>query len=117
MDRPRLLLRLEGLALLVAATTVYFHAGDGWVLFAALILAPDLAFAGYAGGPRAGAAFYNALHTAAPPIVLGLVGVLTGRNTATAIALIWLSHIGGDRLVGYGLKYPSAFKDTHLQRV
>ena len=33
------------------------------------------------------------------------------------LALIWLVHIGVDRLVGYGLKYPTAFKDTHLQRV
>jgi len=33
------------------------------------------------------------------------------------LALIWLVHIGADRLLGYGLKYPTAFKDTHLQRV
>ena len=33
------------------------------------------------------------------------------------LALIWVAHIGMDRLMGYGLKYPSAFKDTHLQHV
>ena len=33
------------------------------------------------------------------------------------VALIWLTHIGVDRLVGYGLKYPTSPKDTHLQRV
>ena len=33
------------------------------------------------------------------------------------IALIWITHIGVDRALGYGLKYPTAFKDTHLQRV
>jgi hypothetical protein len=27
------------------------------------------------------------------------------------------THIGVDRAVGYGLKYPTGFKDTHLQRV
>ena len=31
--------------------------------------------------------------------------------------LIWLTHIGVDRLVGYGLKYPTDLKRTHLQRV
>jgi hypothetical protein len=114
---PRLLLRVEGVALLVAALTLYFHNGNGWVLLLALILVPDLAFAGYAFGPRIGAAAYNALHTTALPLALGVVGVLTGQDTAIAVALIWLAHIGGDRMLGYGLKYPSAFKDTHLQRV
>jgi hypothetical protein len=33
------------------------------------------------------------------------------------IALIWSTHIGIDGLLGYGPKYPSAFKDTHLGRV
>jgi uncharacterized protein DUF4260 len=28
-----------------------------------------------------------------------------------------LAHIGIDRALGLGLKYPSGFKDTHLQRV
>jgi Domain of unknown function (DUF4260) len=36
---------------------------------------------------------------------------------AMAVALIWFAHIGMDRTVGYGLKYPTSFKDTHLQRV
>ena len=30
---------------------------------------------------------------------------------------IWLAHIGVDRMVGYGLKYPTSSKDTHLNRV
>ncbi len=31
--------------------------------------------------------------------------------------MIWFAHIGGDRLLGFGLKYPTEFKDTHLNRV
>jgi hypothetical protein len=38
-------------------------------------------------------------------------------DAAVAVALIWVTHIGVDRAIGYGLKYPSGFKDTHLQRV
>ena len=45
------------------------------------------------------------------------VGALADRSAAVAIAPIWLAHIGGNRMIGSGLKYPSAFKDTHLQRV
>jgi hypothetical protein len=33
------------------------------------------------------------------------------------IALILFAHIDMDRLVGYGLKYPTVFKETHLGRV
>ena len=29
-------------------------------------------------------------------------------------ALIWAAHIGFDRLMGYGLKYETAFGATHL---
>ena len=57
------------------------------------------------------------VHTSVLPIALGVVGVLTGAETATQLALIWFAHIGFDRFFGYGLKYPTGFKDTHLQRV
>jgi hypothetical protein len=33
------------------------------------------------------------------------------------IAIIWAAHIGFDRALGYGLKYPTAFSDTHLGRI
>ena len=118
LDRlPRLLLRLEGLAVVVAAVVLYFHEDFGWILFAALILAPDLSFAGYAFGPKVGAIAYDAVHTEIFPVALGTVGVVADSSTATKVALIWLAHIGADRLLGYGLKYPTAFKDTHLSRV
>jgi hypothetical protein len=118
LDRlPQLLLRLEGLALGAAAIVLYFREDFGWVLFAALILAPDLAFAGYAFGPKVGAIAYDILHTEVFPIALGTVGVVTDSDGATKVALIWLAHLGADRLLGYGLKYPTAFKDTHLSRV
>jgi len=42
---------------------------------------------------------------------------MKGRETGVAISLIWIAHIGIDRVLGYGLKYPTAFKDTHLQKV
>jgi hypothetical protein len=118
LDRlPHLLLRLEGLAVAAAAVVLYFHEDFGWVLFVALILAPDLSFAGYAFGPKVGAIAYNMAHTEIFPVVLGTFGVVTDSDAATKIALIWLAHIGVDRLLGYGLKYPTAFKDTHLSRV
>ena len=118
MDRlPGGLLRLEGLAVLVGSLVLYFDAGFGWLLLLLLILAPDLSMLGYVGGPVLGSLTYDVVHTYALPIALGVAGVLGESATAMQLALIWLAHIGMDRLVGYGLKYPTGFKDTHLQRV
>jgi hypothetical protein len=113
----RLLLRLEGLAIGAGAVLLYADGDHNWWLFALLALAPDLSFAAYALGPRAGAAGYNLLHNLALPIALGTTSVLADTNWGIAVSLVWLTHIGVDRLIGYGLKYPTAFKDTHIQRV
>jgi hypothetical protein len=113
----RLLLRLEGLAIAVGAVLLYADGDYDWWLFLVLALAPDLAFVGYAAGPAAGATVYNLTHNLVLPIALACAGVLWDSDLAVAVALIWLIHIGVDRAIGYGLKYRTAFKNTHLQRV
>jgi hypothetical protein len=87
------------------------------VLLLVLALAPDLSMLGYVGGPRLGSLTYDVVHTYVGPIALGVAGIVGGYETAVQVALIWLTHIGVDRMLGYGLKYPTGFKDTHLQRV
>lgn len=114
---PRMLLHLEGLVLLAAAIGIYASLrGDLW-LFLILILAPDLGMLGYLGGARLGAMTYNALHTYLLPAVLITASWLCDWQLGILLGLIWFAHIGMDRLAGYGLKYPTAFKDSHLQRV
>ncbi len=108
------LLRIEGLALFVAATVAYFWLGHPTWLFFVLLLAPDLSALGYLGGPGVGARVYNAAHLTAGPLLLGGIGLIAGAPTAVAIALIWLAHIGIDRAAGYGLKNPEGFQSTHL---
>jgi len=114
---PARLLRLEGLAVIVGALALYFDAGYGWLLLVVLILAPDLSMIGYVGGPAFGSVCYDLVHTYVLPIALAVAGVLGDSETAIQIALIWLAHIGADRFLGYGLKYPTGFDKTHLQRV
>jgi hypothetical protein len=114
---PRRLLHLEGLAVAAGALALYADAGYGWLALALLALAPDLSMIGYLAGTRVGALSYDLVHTYVGPVALGVTGVLGGSDTAVQVALVWLAHIGVDRLLGYGLKYPSSFKDTHLQRV
>jgi hypothetical protein len=110
----RYLLRLEGLAVAAVAAVLYGRTGASWWWFAALWLAPDLSMLGYLISPCRGARVYNAFHTYTLPIVLGLSGwFLHGRGLVPA-ALIWINHIGVDRVLGYGLKYSNGFGWTHL---
>ncbi|MGH8946070.1 MAG: DUF4260 domain-containing protein [Acidimicrobiia bacterium] len=95
----------------------YDRLGTGWLLFATLFLIPDVGMVGYVRSPRLGAIAYDILHTLAGPAVLGFYAVLAGAPDLLAVALIWLAHIGMDRALGYGLKYPSGFRDTHLGRI
>ncbi|HEY0971399.1 MAG TPA: DUF4260 domain-containing protein [Gemmatimonadales bacterium] len=112
---PRLWLRLEGAAVLALALVVYARGGHTWALLAILFLAPDLSFAGYLAGPRVGATVYNLAHSYVGPVALAAWAVLTGRPPVAAT--IWFAHVGFDRMLGYGLKYPTAFSDTHLGRI
>ena len=118
MSMPSILLRAEGLAVGVGALALYIH-GDFalWPLFA-FLLAPDLSAVAYTAGPRIGAVAYNAAHTYVLPVALAAGCLLTGDpGLPVQITLIWGAHIGIDRFLGFGLKYPTAFKDTHLGRV
>jgi len=110
---PRLVLRLEGAAVLAACAAGYAAVDGGWWLFAVLFLAPDLAFLGYLAGARVGAVAYNATHSLLGPLALGAAGA-TMWPALLPLALIWGAHVGFDRMLGYGLKYGSAFGHTHL---
>jgi Domain of unknown function (DUF4260) len=114
---PRVLLHAEAATVAVAAVALYFYADYPWWLLVVLALAPDLSLGAYQAGQRVGGVVYNAAHTYVPPLTLGVVGVISGADVAVQLALIWMTHIGVDRAIGYGLKYPTSFKETHLQRV
>jgi hypothetical protein len=115
--RPGVLLRIEGATLLAASLFLYGQSEGSWLLFVLLILAPDLSMAGYIGGNALGAMVYNLFHSYPLPVALAAYGWFANNPLALQLAFIWLAHIGGDRLVGYGLKYSTGFKDTHLSRV
>ena len=117
LTRPALLLRIEELSLLIAAVALYAHLHFSWLLFGVLFLAPDLFMLGYLANPRVGAALYNLGHFLFVPLCLFAVACREHRSLPIAIAIIWFSHIAFDRLLGYGLKYPAHFKDTHLQPI
>ena len=115
--RPAWLLRIEEAGLLAAAVLLYAHFHFSWLLFAVLFLAPDLSMLGYLANPRVGSALYNLGHTLFLPLALFVAAYTAHRPLLLAVAIIWAGHIAFDRLLGYGLKYPAHFKDTHLQHI
>jgi len=111
---PRAILRLEGGLVLVSAAAAYAQQGGHWSQFLLLFLIPDLSMLGYLAGARIGAATYNFAHSYVLPLAIGLAGIGSAQPTLIDVALIWIAHIGLDRMLGYGLKYGSAFGHTHL---
>lgn len=117
LTQPRWLLHCEGGVVLGAVLVAWALVGGPWWLFALLLLAPDLSALGYLVSVRVGAATYNLVHTEVFPVILLALGYFSAQRIVIYLALIWLGHIGLDRLAGFGLKYPTKFQDTHLQRL
>jgi hypothetical protein len=117
LSGPKLLLHAEGLAVLATSCCIYANIDASWRYFALLFLAPDLSMIGYLVDKKVGAWCYNAAHTYLGPALLGGSAFAMHQPALLSIAVIWTAHIGFDRLLGYGLKYTTDFKDTHLHRV
>jgi hypothetical protein len=114
---PRIMLRIEGAALAIAAVFMFHRLGGNWWLFASLILVPDVSLLGYLGGTRLGAIAYNALHVTLGPLACAALGFLLPSFDLVQVALIWAAHVGIDRALGFGLKYNAGFGFTHLGRI
>ena len=117
LTKPVLLLRTEGAFILRDQRSVLSEMHFSWLLFAVLLLVPDLSMAGYLAGVNIGAAIYNVVHTLTGPLILIGYSILSAHLSLLLYGLIWTAHIGMDRVCGFGLKYPTRFNDTHLQRV
>lgn len=113
----KILLHMEGLAVLALSIFFYFYLQFSWLMFVILILAPDLSALGYLKNSKVGSIFYNVFHTYSFPLVIIICSLLVDSRVFLMIGLIWVAHIGMDRMLGYGLKYPTKFQDNHLNRI
>ena len=109
-------LRLEGLALFAAGLVAYGWLGGSWLALLPLFLLPDISMVGYLRDARLGAIIYDVGHNLV--LALGTVGMglWLGLEWLAIAGVVLVAHVGMDRLFGYGLKYVTGFKDTHLQR-
>jgi hypothetical protein len=113
-----IVLRIEGLVALALSVYFYFfNLHFNWIMFVILLLAPDLSQLGYLKNNKVGAVWYNLFHTYSIPMLIIICSVMVHSHIFLIISLIWVAHIGMDRMLGYGLKYPTKFQDTHLNRI
>ena len=110
----KLLLRAEEALMLALAlflnNSIPF---TGWY-FWAWFLAPDIGFVGYLINTRVGAVTYNLFHHKGVAILLYLVGFLLSAPALQLFGLVLFGHSSFDRMLGFGLKYPDSFRNTHL---
>jgi len=111
------LLHSEGLIFFIGSLYFYASIDASWLLFVLCLFLPDLFMLGYVVNNSIGALVYNIGHTYLLPLLFLILSVSLKLDLLLALSLIWIAHIGMDRTVGYGLKYPSQFKETHLQKV
>lgn len=111
------ILHLEGLAVFGLSLYLYWLNDYSWLLFFLLILAPDLSMIGYLVNHTFGAKLYNLFHTYIISLAFIFIGMYFSNSTFLTLGIIWTAHIGMDRLVGYGLKFSTHFKDNHLNQL
>jgi hypothetical protein len=110
-------LRAEGAATFAAGLAGFLFLGLPWWAFLLLLIVPDVSMVGYLRGPRVGAILYNVVHDLATGVAVAGLGLALGNVPLAAAGTILVAHSGMDRMAGYGLKFPDAFRNTHLGRI
>ncbi|WP_330745583.1 DUF4260 domain-containing protein [Chryseobacterium sp. CP-77] len=110
-------LKLEYAAFLLLGIYAFAQTGYSWWWFAGLFLAPDISMLGYTMNNKAGAFFYNLFHHFGVAVIVYFVGTALSLPYLQMIGAILFSHSAFDRILGYGLKYPDSFQNTHLGKI
>jgi hypothetical protein len=114
MNQPFIYERIESGFIFLGSLYIYLHLGFQLLWFIVFLFSIDIFMLGYVVNKTFGAHCYNLGHTYIIPAILIIVGVLGQSHIIIAIAIIWAAHIGWDRALGYGLKFSTGFKNTHL---
>jgi len=111
------ILRVEGLVVFLTSSYFYVQLDANIILFLVLWLLPDASMVGYLKDKKMGAIFYDFVHNYILSLGIIVLGFILGNTFIVSLGLILSSHIGLDRFFGYGVKYTSSFKDTHIQKL
>jgi len=110
-------LKIEELAQFIFGIYLFSQIDYAWWWFPTLLLLPDLGIIGYAANARIGAITYNLFHSKTIAIGLILAGTFFLGDLYILMGVILFSHSSMDRIMGYGLKYPDSFNNTHLGKI
>jgi hypothetical protein len=111
------ILRAEQVAICATGIVLWIANGGPPLLLIPAWLVVDLSMVGYLAGPLPGSITYNAAHNLVLPLALLGLGWWTDTGWMVLGTAVFLTHIGLDRTLGYGLKLPTDFRDTHLGRI
>ncbi|AEV97266.1 hypothetical protein A4D02_17135 [Niastella koreensis] len=105
---------LEEAAMFGLSIFLFGKLSFAWWWYLVLILTPDFSALGYLVNTRIGAISYNFFHHKAVAIIVYIAGFYLNNEVVQLIGLILFGHSSMDRMLGYGLKYPDSFQNTHL---
>src|SRR6187549_1676973 len=108
------IIRLEEFGMLALSIFALDHFQVAWWYYLILVLGPDISMLGYLFGNKIGAACYNIFHHKGIALVLLVTGFYCHSWELQVTGLILFGHSSMDRMAGYGLKYETGFKFTHL---
>ena len=111
------LIKLEELGMFILGLVLFNTLEYAWWIFPAVLLLPDISFAGYLWGSRTGALVYNFFHHKGVAVVVYAAGLLSGSQVLMLSGITLFSHASLDRILGYGLKYADSFQHTHMGRL
>jgi hypothetical protein len=110
-------IKLEELGLFILGIYLFSLLNYQWWWFLILILAPDLSMFGYIINTKTGAFLYNLFHHRGVAVLVYILGCYLRIEIVQLIGIILFSHAAMDRIFGYGLKYETGFKYTHLGEI
>lgn len=110
-------IKLEELGMFIFGIYLFSQLNYDWWWFLVLILTPDFSMIGYLFGNKIGAISYNFFHHKGFAILVYFIGIYTQNSLIQLVGIILFSHASLDRMLGYGLKYETGFKYTHLGEI
>ncbi|WP_100432986.1 DUF4260 domain-containing protein [Flavobacterium sp. 1] len=110
-------IKLEELGLFILGIYFFNQLEYAWWWFLVLILVPDVSMIGYIFGDKTGAFCYNLAHHRGIAVILYLIGIYCSSSAILLSGVILFAHSAMDRMFGYGLKYKTGFKYTHLGEI
>lgn len=111
------ILKLEEATMFAAGIFAFTYLDLSWWWFIGFLLVPDIGMIGYLHNNKTGAFLYNLFHHKGIAVLIGLAGLYVSHHWLVFAGIILFSHASMDRMLGYGLKYETGFKFTHLGEI